>query len=509
MSAPGEEAYLETLRRMVVELGPQRSLQASLRCILHTLAGRPPFLRPHLVMFEPHSRTLRLWMADASPMAADVVYEPGVGVTGQVFTLGRPVIVERLCDSSVFQNKFFSRTPQEMRELAFLSVPVFGHTQVTNEVPEVLGVLSADTPVAPRPVLEEQCRFLRVVAGLVGFQASQQLIAAQQWHYGMLPPETDLSGVREERVVIAVSRAMRKLLDQLEQAGSSTDPVLLRGEPGTGKELLAEVLHRGSIRGSMSLLRLDCAALPPEALEEELFGVQKWATPQVAQTRKGVIERAHMGSLYLGGVETLPQSLQLRLVQVMQTRELCRKGGGQAVHADVRFILGERTGERMGERIGGETTALSNVSWVMHLPPLRERPADIIPLAEEFLRRANKQRPHPVRRISMAAVNLLMQHPWPGNATELKHCIDRACGMCEEDVFAGHLPPTLQRDERGMELNFSEMVARFERELLDEALKRAHGNVLEASRQLQASYRVINYKVKKYGLRPRQYARQE
>ena len=505
------DVYLETLRRLVLELGPQRSFQSALRVVLRTLAQRHAFLRPHLVIYDPQARALRLCLADTPPAAEGVVYEPGMGITGQVFTLGRPVIVERLCENTVFQNKFFSRTPEEMASLAFLSVPVLGQSEEPSEGLEVLGVLSMDTPVAPRPVLEEQSRFLEVVAGLIGNQSGYlQREIARQWAVAPASPGLAQEAAPPERVIVAASKVMRHVLARAGQVAASCEAVLLRGEAGTGKDLLAEVIHRASPRRDMPLRYVNCAALVAEGMEETLFGVQKGASPQALQTRKGMIEQAHLGTIYLHGVECLPETLQTRLLHAMQESALYRMGGTQPVRVDVRFICGT---QRSAEELQAARLLHGNLlpqfpGWLITTPPLRERTEDILPLAEEFLRMENAAQGKHIRRISTTAIDLLLRYLWPGNAHELKNCVQRAVAACEDDaILAWHLPPSLQTEDarEAGEVSFSDAVTRFEQELLVGALQKTRGNMLEASRLLGASYRIINYKVKKYGLDPRKF----
>lgn len=511
MTPSGEslDVYLETLRRIVNTLGPQRSFHSSLRGLLRTLAERHAFLRPHLVIYDPEARTLRLCLADTPPTDEGVVYQPGVGITGQVFTLGRPVIVERISDNAVFQNKFFIRTPEETATLAFLSVPVFGHGEEPSDGLEVLGVLSVDTPVAPRAVLETRCRFLEVVAGLIGQQVSYLQREMTRRVDGM--PGAEAREIDAASAVVAVSKTMRRVVRQVTQAAASRVSVLLRGEPGVGKELLAELLHKAGPRREMPLVRVNCAALPAgSALDAELFGVQKGAVPDALQTRKGLLEAAHRGTLCLSGVEALPDAVQMHLLRVMQEQELLRVGGSRPVAVDVRIVcttphapeilLGQGVRRDLLQRLSG---------MVVDIPPLREHTEDILPLAEHFLQHAADAQNKSIRRISTPAIELLQRHAWPGNVRELRNCLERAVTACEEDTLrAWHLPPSFQAGNASAAdgVGFAEAVARFEQELLADALQKTRGNMLEASRLLDASYRIINYKVKKYGLDPKKFA---
>lgn len=509
------EQYLETLRRIAIELGPQRSFPSALRFLLRTLAEKHPFVRPHLVIFDPATRMLRLCLADTPPRDQGVVYEPGVGVTGQVFTLGKPVIVERLSNNAVFQNRFFSRTPEDMENLAFLSVPVLGRGDDPCEGTEVLGVLSMDTPVSPRAVLEQRCRFLEVVAGLIGTQVSylHQEMASREARAALGGDVTSsLAGV------ITASKSMRQVLAQILRAGASRGAVLLRGEAGTGKETLARILHKASPRCDMPLLYCNGASLWADRSADrgkgttekggekgamELLGVQKGATPSVVQTRKGILERAHLGTLVVQQLEMLPREWQRALLRVLQEHEVLRVGASQPVRVDVRLVWAtQRTLEEVRDLVDAELLA-HFMAWDIPLPPLRERVEDILPLAEHFLLAAAQAQGKSIRRISTTAVDLLTRHAWPGNAHELKSCMERALLACTGDsIRAWHLPPSLQREEAGATeaVNFAEAVARFEQELLVDALQKTRGNILEASRLLDTSYRIIHYKVKKYGL---------
>lgn len=501
----GLDAYLETLRLLTVELGPQHSFHASLRGLLRILASRHAFLRPHLVIYDPETCTLRLCVAEAASQSRNVVYEPGMGITGQVFTKGRPVIVEQISENPVFQNRFFQRTPEEMRELAFVSVPIMGMGLEPADGQEVLGVLSLDLPRTERRMLESVCRFLEVVAGLIGNQVSymQREMARQSQHQ---PEAGSLSG--QPAGVVAVSKSMRQVLAQVAQAGASRSPVLLKGEPGTGKELLAELVHTGSTRCHMPLLRLNCAVLDPEMAEAELFGVQKDAMPQVAQTRKGILERASMGSVFLNGVELLPPAIQEKLVQAVCSQEIVRVGGSRNVPVDVRLLCATQENNPVAHGLSRELHQLLSQQTIS-VPPLRERREDIVPLAEFFMQKAAEEQDKVIRRISHPAVELLMHYAWTGNARELKGCMERAVSVCQEDTIrASHLPPSLQLKGDGDAdmLCFTDAVERFEQELLVDALQRARGNMLEASRLLSTSYRIINYKVKKLGIDPKRFS---
>lgn len=525
-------AYLATIKHIAAGMGPRQGFQASLRAALRQLARRHPFFRPHLVIFDPETRTLRLCVADAVPRNDDVTYEPGVGVTGQVFVSGRPIIVERLQDHPVFLSKFFARTPQELASLAFLCVPVLAPASggQGREAPEVIGVLSVDTPCAPLSELQLHRFFLEAVAALIAAQAAHfQDELLRRGHGKMLPTvpgnKIPCSGSR----LVAVSKAMRRVVEQAEEAARGREPVLLEGEAGTGKEHIARLIHA---LGPGNELPLTCFSPPgPETLREEcngfpkmeegdnaaareFFGYRKGAFPGAMRTQKGIFELAHQSSLLIEDVDRLSPALQEALARVLRDQEIVRIGGGSPIPVDVRlFCTSTRPLEPLVEAGRFLPDLYARIrARVIALAPLRERREDILPLAQLFLKdisgRSTERCEKRIERLSPPACDLLMKYAWPGNIHELVHVLEQAASLCDGAVLrAVHLPAALQTagGEREV-LSFAQAVEHFERELLCDALQRAHGNMVRAAQELQASYRIVNYKVKKYGIDPRRFA---
>ena len=515
--------YMETLQRIAAGMGPQRGFQSSLNSLLSLLTERHGFLRPHLVIFDPETRTLRLCVADGAPRSAQVVYEPGMGVTGQVFVTGKPVIVECLKGHPVFLSKFFVRTDDELSSLAFLSVPVLA-PQLSwepgrEQARKVIGVLSVDTPRASREELERQRCFLEVVAGMIAAQATylQDDMARQQRLAERRGDRPHVAGDLDGGI-LAVSESMCEALKQASYAGHGRGPVLLRGEPGTGKARVAAFIHTASVRNELPLVRFYASRLQSsgadrlteEQAERELFGYRKGAFPGAVQTRKGLFELANCSTLFIEDIDKLSLSIQTQILHVLQEQSVVRTGGGQPVGVDVRFICSSSADLENLVAQGAFLEDLYNriTAFPITLPPLRERPEDILPLADMFLKASAEALGRTVERISTPAQELLLQYPWPGNAGELAQCMKLAVQGCDDLVLrAAHLPQSLQTsgDSRAA-LPFNDAVARFEQELLIDALQHAHGNMLQAARDLQVSYRIVNYKVKKYNIDPRSFA---
>lgn len=506
--------YLHTLRKILSVMGPQSSFQSSLKTLLKTLAEDHGMLRPHISIFDPETKHLKVSLTHAQMKNAQATYEPGQGITGQVFTTGQPVVVPVMKEHPAFLNKAFGRTEEELGNLAFVCVPVLSPNKDSEGVQEVIGTLSVDIPREPVDMLEAHCRFLEVVAGMIANQAAylQEEIARQKHliAQGLMAGSSELDS--EAPNIVATSKSMRLVLNQVRQVGPSRATVLLRGESGTGKELFAEAIHQASPRAEMPLVKLNCAALPSELVESELFGHQKGAFTGAVANKKGMFELAHQGTLFLDEIGELSLSAQAKVLRAIQEQEIQRLGSEQTINVDVRVICA--THQNLEEQVENgqfrEDLYYRINVFPIFIPPLRERREDILPMAEHFLKVYAKEYGKDIKRVSTPAIELLTQYDWPGNVRELKNCLERAVLLCDEFVIRTyHLPPTLQTAESSAtdtNLSFCDAVAKFEQELLVDALKKAKGNMLQAARDLRVSYRIVNYKVKKYGLDAKKFA---
>lgn len=513
VSAQGVSPWLETLRLMAGEMGPERPFQTSLTSLLCKLSERHGFLRPHLVLFDPETGMLHLSLAGTQPRANHANYAPGVGVTGKVFATGRSVIVEKLKGDSLFLSLLFERSDEEMEHLSFISVPILApSSEGSLSAREVIGTLNADAEFVSREDLELRCLFLEVAAALIANEAA--------YLQGEMSNRRSISssGGREPQAedsrantFIAHSKVMRHILEQAAHIAKGRAPVLLRGEPGVGKEKLAKFIHASSPRADVPLIACHCAALPPERLQTELCGFQKGAFLGAMQTQKGLLEQANTGTVFLDAVEALTAPAQESLLSLLKEHTIVRQGGNTPVPVDVRIIAA--TSAPLDElvkqgRFSAELYARLNVC-AFHIPPLRERKEDIVPLVEHMLLCNADYHNENIKRISYPALELLTRYFWPGNISELDNCLQYAAKCCEDHVIrAGDLPPSLQTAESTATeagLSLGDAVTRFEKELLVDALIKAGGNMLKAARDLKSSYRIVNYKVKKYGIDPHQF----
>lgn len=516
-------AFYGALTRIAAATGPGRAVRRGLEGALAILVDALNYRRASLELHDLPQAGARILLSHGKEQGLDHLYGPAPLSTGQVIGSRRSLVLQDVKDHP----DFLGRPPQELATLSYICVPVTvpepdGLVEDFEPVPGsgVIGALSVDLPKAPMVFLETHREFLTVVGALIGNAALRlrDELAHSRHRQSTEATPVDPLPAREETPLaeamappVAVSKSMRLLLRQIAQAAEATAPVLLRGEEGTGKEALARFLHAQSSRRHRPFLRLGCGEMPGEAALEALFGVQKGEKAKATRSRRGVFELAQGGVVFLDDIDELPLTAQERVLRVIQEGTMQRLGSDSLLSVDARVVATSRASLEdalaRGEFLEDLYYALGVFS--LFVPPLRDRTGDILPLAERFLDEFARRTGKTVRRISTPAIDLLNQYHWPGNVRELSSCMERAATVCDEAVVRTyHLPPTLQTGESsGTEpsLSFGEAVATFEQELLVEALKKARGNMYQAARNLRESYRVVNYKVKKYGIDPKRF----
>lgn len=298
---------------------------------------------------------------------------------------------------------------------------------------------------------------------------------------------------------------VRRIVDRLARG---TVPVTFLGDTGVGKELLAERLHERSPRANGPFVRINCAALPDSLLESELFGHERGAFTGAIQAKPGLLEAASGGSMFLDEVADLPGAMQAKLLRALECREVYRIGSLRPRSIDVRFVAAtNRALEAMVD--SGEFRAdffhrMCGVS--VHVPPLRQRPSELAPLAREFLQQAATQLEQPLPRIHPTFERALARYDWPGNVRELKHAMECALLVCDSGILREqHLPERIRHgtdapanDDLRTELD------RVERTRIIATLEQFAGNQTRAARELGIPRRVLISRMEKHALpRPR------
>ena len=314
----------------------------------------------------------------------------------------------------------------------------------------------------------------------------------------------------QKREVIAESAPMRDVLNFVRRvAASEATTILLEGENGTGKDLVAKTLHYQSLRQAEPFIAINCAAIPDSLLESELFGYEKGAFTDARAQKRGIFELADKGTLFLDEVGEIPLMLQAKLLRVLEEQSFRRLGGLKDIQLDLRVVAATNKNLREAVKEGAFRQDLYVIQIL--IPPLRDRAEDIVPLTRFFIEHYNRKFKRNIEGVTEAAAKLLLHHDWPGNVRELRNAIERAMILEESSLItpaslpiaisrpdgdAPHevaIPAALPSDGMSLEDN--------ERSLLVRALEKTNGNQTQAARLLRVTRDTLRYKMKKFNLR--------
>lgn len=304
---------------------------------------------------------------------------------------------------------------------------------------------------------------------------------------------------------------MQQVYAQIDRMAKSPLPVLVVGEVGTGKGLVAEAVHFRSDRNLGPFVRVHCASLPESVLDRELFGSEKGALVGVVNEAPGRVEQAEGGTLFLDEVAELSPNLQIKLLRLLQQGEIERVGARFPKKVNVRVICA--TTKNLQQMVS-EGTFREDLYYQLHIvpiyvPALRKRRTDIVLLADSFVEHYSHVVGKNVRRLARGTIEMLMSYPWPGNVRELENAIERAVLVADGDViYPHHFPPTIQTDETSgtpVSGNLKLMVEAYERDIICDALKSAKGKVAAAARALSTTPRILAYKIKNLGINEDEY----
>lgn len=305
-------------------------------------------------------------------------------------------------------------------------------------------------------------------------------------------------------LLVGNSWPIRQVFEQIAQIACTRATVLITGETGSGKELVARTIHLNSPRAGRPFVGVNCAALSESVIESELFGHERGAFTDATSQRAGYFERANTGTLLLDEIGEVSLATQAKLLRALQSGEFERVGGVSTIKTDVRVIAATRRNleeEIAAGRFRRDLYYRLNLFPII-MPALRDRRDDIPALAEFFLQRTARRMGKAIRGFTAAAMDLLAGYQWPGNVRELENVVESAVVVAERGrIDCYHLPPALQATppRRGAEGLFR-AVETYERELILEALRSARGNRNQAAKLLKVSERVLSYKIKKYGI---------
>ena len=461
-----------------------------------------------VMLHDPEAR--ELVVAAVGGAAADHVrgrrFADTDGIAGAIFKSGQPGIVSAT-SATAHLFKEIDSAGRAVQSLMAAPLKVADRT---------LGVVEAANRIGGGEFL---------TTDLERFVGSCNLIAVAVENaslYRRLDKETEIFKRTQEdhsRPLIAQSAAMRRVLSQAERAAGGRSTVLLIGETGTGKELIARLIHAASPRAARPFVALNCGALPEGLLESELFGHEKGAFTGADRRRVGRFELAEGGTLFLDEIGELLPAAQVKVLRVLQEHEISRVGGGETIPVNVRLIAATHRDLSEEIRQGRFREDLFFRIHVVpiHLPSLRDRRDDIEPMAQLFLERFGRDLSRPPRAMSTAALDRLRGHHWPGNVRELQNLIERLLvlgddGPITEEEVADLLPPadptarvklpSIAPQSPPNPASNQPSLWDQERLLLTQALERADHNQTRAATLLKISREQLRTRMKRYGLLP-------
>lgn len=430
-------------------------------------------------------------------------YRLGEGATGLAAQSKEPVVIENIHNDILFLNKSGNKNSDT---ISYIAVPMV----VENNV---IGVLATNLMKSTEIGFDETVRILSITSTLFAqsmYSASvidkeKERLNDLKLYYKM---EWD-SKAHNFGDIIGESEKMKGVYNVIERIAGSDVTILVRGETGTGKELVASSIHKRSKRKDAAFIKLNCAAITDTLLESELFGHEKGAFTDAKETRKGRFELADGGTLFLDEIGDISASAQVKLLRVLQEREFERVGGSKTIKVNVRLVAAtNRDLEQMVKDGDFREDLYYRLNVIpIDLPPLREREEDIKLLVNFFLERSMKNHKKKVKILDQA-MDKLMDYPWPGNVRELENTIERIVLMGNEEGITSTdmllMLPALKSEkfeEEYKELSIAnKTLEELEKDAIAAALSICNNNQVEAAEFLAITPRQLRYKAKKYGL---------
>lgn len=516
---------IELLYDIAVMLSVSDNIEESIEKGMRMLKYNNYFERCALFLLNDDKTQLELSCSiDLTPQQRSIaVYKIGEGATGLAAKSTEPIVIENIHNNINYLNKMGALSTSSV---SYVAVPVI-------QKDGVVGVISANISKSSQLDFDEIVRMLTILGSLsVGslmvhrrFTKEKESIQELKSYY----KDEMLSEYQFENI-IGKSKNMRQIFSMIETVAPSDATIFIRGETGTGKELIAAAVHNISRRKNGPFIKLNCAAISETLLESELFGHEKGAFTDAKEMRKGRFELADGGTLFLDEIGDISPGLQVKLLRILQEQEFERVGGTKTVKTDVRLVAAtNRNLEEMVKKGEFREDLFYRLNVIpINLPPLRDRYEDIQLLIEHYLKKYMKTH-HKKMHFSKAALELLLAYPWPGNIRELQNTMERIVLICPEgelepEMLNHVLPfnyqkmympetespkPTFQTQQP--EALASESVKErpsltksnlqdMEKEAIIKALIENRGIQTKAAKQLGMTARQIGYKVKKYRL---------
>ncbi len=489
-------SYVTILRDVSKVVKDTKNVSILLKKVLDILSSRAALEHVSVTLCSGDFLVIRASQGLTQDETRRGIYRLGEGVTGKVAESGEAKLIEDISDSIEFLNKTESRV--KFAGIAFICVPIICSNKV-------IGTLSADCSNDNKNLLKKNLSLLQTVANVISDAVSVlffEMEEGEKLHAEnrILRDKVDIA-FRPQNA-IGSSSAMLKVYEQIANASNSDTHVLVRGEPGSGKDFAMHIIANSPKWRGRPLEILDCSTMQDALIDAELFG---------SATKRGLIEIAENGIVYLDAIGLIGQALQLKLLKYLTDKTYSKIGGSTTFKGHAR-IIASTSGDlekRMKEGTIRQDFYYQMSLFTIMIPPLRERRRDIPSLAKFFMQKHAHLREKKIVSINPMAMNMMKAYHWPTNVRELENCIERAVIISAgQSISVSDLPPSLQTAQSTNTslfadthvADFQKLVNDFERDIIVEALTSSNGNAASAARRLSITRRILNYKIDKLGI---------
>ncbi len=492
-----EKNELEIILEVIHIVNDLENINEGLYNVLELLYSRAGLKHGIITVIDKERQNAKVEVVHAgvseNAMNRDIFYKLGEGITGGVAKTGIPAVIPDISMEASFKNHTVKRS--KLKGIGFICVPIM-HKK------DVVGTISVDYEEGTsRSSLQEILLLLQEVTVILSKTIYSLKIDEENNRLKYFFLNND--AVKSERI-IGNSSKIRDIMLLIYQVAPTDSTVLITGETGTGKELVASEVHGLSLRNGKPFVAVNCGAIPASIIESELFGYEKGAFTGADKTKIGKIESANGGTLFLDEVGELPLDAQVKLLRVLQEKVVTRVGGNTNIAVDVRIVAATNRilEDEIQDGAFREDLYYRLNVFPIYIPSLNERGSDIILLANYFIAKFNNVFNKKVNRIDTPAIDMLMSYHWPGNVRELQNTIERAMILTNSDVLeADKLPPTLQIKSEGERVSrkgtLKELLENYEKSLIVDALKDTCGNQSDAAKLLGTTKRIIQYAITK------------
>ncbi len=501
------EGYLTIIHEASKLLSKKNTLKESLREILKILYSYWDAPISFVALYERDSSQIRIvesfGMTKKEAMRG--IFKKGEGVVGTVFKNEIPAIITDIRTNSRYLNKT-NILKRFKGDLVFLGVPI----KVGGEK---YGVLCVYKEKDRNFSSDDALKMLTTLATLIGLTKKMYERMEEERKFWQEEKQILLNTLNRDtqalEEIIGISDEISMIKKMILRVADTDSTVLITGESGTGKSLVARAIHSLSSRRRYPFATINCAAIPENLLESELFGYEKGAFTGAVTRKKGKLELAHRGTLFLDEIGDMPLSLQAKLLNVLQDKEITRLGGEETIPIDVRIIAATNKDLEKLMKLGAFREDLYYRLNVLpiHIKPLRQRKDDIPILVDHFLKKINRRHNKNVR-ITNTALKALINYDWPGNVRELENTIERLVVLNDTKIDETFLPDYIKnqslRKPESIDVPYRDIplaIETIERQQIENALKKAGYVKSKAARLLGFTIRQLDYRIKKYGIK--------